>query len=95
MLRIKKISEDKDNVELLNSYFFNALRNLKIPKFSDSNTLAENISYPIFKVILKYKNHPSIIAIKHSRNGPDFRFCGVSIYDVFKEMKRLEARKAA
>ena len=88
------ISKDKDNVELLNSFFSNALKNLKIPEFSDSNPLAENIPHPIFKAILKCKNHPSIIAIKNARNGPGFYLCGVSINDVFKEIKRLQARKA-
>ena len=88
------ISEDKDNAELLNSFFSNAVKNLKIPKFSNSNPLAENIPHPIFKAILKYKNRPNIIAIKNARNGPGFYFCGVSVNDVFKEIKRLKARKA-
>ena len=64
----KIISEDKDNTELLNSFFSNATTNLKILEFSDSYPLAENISHPIFKVTLKYKNHPSIITIKNTRN---------------------------
>ena len=68
------IIEDKDNVELLNSFFSNAVKNLKIPEFSDSNPLAKNIPHPIFKVLLKYKNHRSIIAIKNARNGPSYYF---------------------
>ena len=70
----KIISEDKDNAELLNLFFSNAVKNLKIPKFSDSNPLAENIPHPVFKGILQYKNHPSIIAIKNAINGPGFIF---------------------
>ena len=89
----KIISEDKDNAELLNSFFSNAVKNLKISEFGDSNPLAENIPHPIFKAILKYKNHPTIIVIKKTRNGPGFYFCGVSVNDVFKEIKRLKARK--
>ena len=79
----KIISEDKDNAELLNSFFSNTVKNLKIPEFSDSNPLAENIPHPIFKAILKYKNHPGIIAIKNARNGPVFSFCEVSVDGVF------------
>ena len=45
-------------------------------------------------MILKYRNHPSIIAIKNARNGTGFCFCGVSINYDFEEIKRLEARKA-
>ena len=90
----KIVSEDKENAELLRSFISNAVKNLKIPEFSDSNPLVENISHPIFKAILKYKNHASIIAIKNARNGPGFYFCGVSFNDAFKEIKRLKARKA-
>ena len=70
--------EDKGNVELLNSFFSNAVKHFKFPKGSDSNPLAEFISHPIFKVMLKYKNHPSIIAIKNTRNGSGFSFCAYS-----------------
>ena len=45
-------------------------------------------------MILKYKDHPSIIAIKNARNGTGFYFCGVSINYTFEEIKRLKARKA-
>ena len=88
------ISEDKDNAEILNSFFANAVKNLKIPEFSNSDLQAENISHPIFKAILKYKNHPSIIAIKNARNGPSFYFCRVNVNDVRKEINRLKTRKA-
>ena len=70
------------------------LKTLKIPELFYSNPLAENIPHPIFKAILKYKNHASIIAIKSARSGPGFYFCGVSVNDIFKEIKRLKARKA-
>ena len=50
----------------------NAVKNLNIPEFSDSNPLTENIPHPIFQAILKYKNHPNIIAIKNAKNGPGF-----------------------
>ena len=84
--RYKLISEYKDNAELLNFFFSNAVKNLKIPEFSDSNPLAENIPHPIFKAILKYKNQASIIAIKNARNGPGFYFCGVSVNDIFNHL---------
>ena len=34
-------------------FFSNAAKNLKIPKFSRSIPLAENIPHPIFKAMLK------------------------------------------
>ena len=68
------ICEDKDNAEILKSFTSDAVKNLKIPKFSNSNPLVEHIPHPVFNAILQYKNHPSIIAIKNARNGPGFFF---------------------
>ena len=70
----KTISEDKDNAEVLNSFFSNAVKNIKIFKFSESNPLAENILHPTLKAILRYKNHPSIIAIKNAKMDQAFVF---------------------
>ena len=92
----KITSEDKSNAEIFNSFFSNAVKNLKILEFNDINPLAENIPHPVFKAILKYKNHPSIIAIKNARrNGLGFYFGEVSVDDICKELKRLNPRKAA
>ena len=45
-------------------------------------------------MILKYKNHSSVVFIKNAKNGPGFYFCGVSVNDAFNEIKRLKASKA-
>ena len=92
----KITGEDNSNAEILNSFFCNAVKNLKIPEFKDTNPLTENIPHPAFKAILKYKNHPSIIAIKNARrNGLGFYFSEVSVDDICKELKKLNPRKAA
>ena len=92
----KITSEDKSNAEILNSFFSNAVKNLKIPELNDINPLAENIPDPVFKAILKYKSHPSIIAIKNARrNQLGFYFSEVTVDDIWKELKRLNPRKAA
>ena len=88
------INEDKDNAGRLNSSFSNAVKNLKIPEFSETNPLAENISHPIFKAILKYENHPSIIAMQNAKREPSFYFFEASANDIFKEIKKLKTRKA-
>ena len=74
LLEDNEINEDKDNAGRLNSFFSNAVKNLKIPEFSETNPLAENISHPIFKAILKHENHPSIIAIQNAKKGARFLF---------------------
>ena len=39
-------TQDEQNAELLNIFFSNAVKNLKIPKFSNINPLAEKLSDP-------------------------------------------------
>ena len=39
-------TQDEKNAELLNIFFSNAVKNLKIPKFSNINPLAEKLSDP-------------------------------------------------
>ena len=51
-------TQDEQNAELLDLFFSNAVKNLKIRRFSDTNPLAETLSDLTLKAILKYKNHP-------------------------------------
>ena len=46
------------NAEILNKFFSNAVKNLKIPEYQEADPHA-NISHPIFKAIIKFRNHPS------------------------------------
>ena len=58
------ISEDSKIAESLNFFFSNIVKNLKIPGYRHHNdSLFENVSDPILKVILKYGNHPNILTI--------------------------------
>ena len=88
------INEDSKNAEILNTFFSNAVKNLKIPAFQDADPHTDNISHPIFKAIVKYRNHPSIIAIKDFNKNSSFDFCRVSVEDIVKEIKKLSTRKA-
>ena len=83
------INNNGENAEILNTFFSNAVKNLKIPEHQDTDSHANNISHPIFKVNLKYRNHPSTVAIKNLNKGARFDFCRVSVQDVVKEMKKL------
>ena len=88
------INEDGGNAEILNTFFSNAVKNLKIPEYQEADPLANNISHPIFKAILKYRNYSSIVAIKYLNKGSRFDFCRVSVQNVVKEIKKLNTRKA-
>ena len=47
----------------LNNFFASAAKNLNIPNYENSDSLAENIDAPTLKAFAKWRNHPSILAI--------------------------------
>ena len=59
----KIIIEESDVTQSLNSFFLSIVINLKISEYTGNNSNSENITDPIIKVILKYRNHPSILTI--------------------------------
>ena len=79
-------TQDEQNADLLNIFFSNAVKNLKIPRFSNTNPLAERLNNPTLKAILKYKNHPSIVAIRNANNNSHFHFNEVSVEEVCVEV---------
>ena len=87
-------TQDEQNEDLLNIFFSNAVKNLKIPRFSNTNPLAERLNNPTLKAILKYKNHPSIVAIRNANNNSHFHFSEVSVEEVDKEIRELSPRKS-
>ena len=88
------INEDGENAEILNTFFSNAVKNSKIPEYQETDSLANNISHPVFRAILKYRNHPNIVAIKNLNKSSRFDFCRVCVQDVVKEINKLSTRKA-
>ena len=87
------VNDDVKIAEIFNRFFSNAIIDLKIPHFHGAVPLADNISHPIFRAILKYANHPSTIAIKDLNNTSLFSFSNVSVADVKKEIRKLDPRK--
>ena len=89
------VNDDVKIAEILNRFSSNAVNDLKIPGFHGAVPLADNICHSIFRVILKYANHPSTITIKNLNNTLMFSFSNVSVPDVRKEIRKLDPRKAA
>ena len=93
------IFEDSKIAKSLNSFFSNIVKNLKIPRYRPYNdSLFENVSDPILKVILKYRNHPSILTIRKvcknkSKKQPLFSFSQVTRDEILKEILRLDTTK--
>ena len=88
------VNDDVKIAEIFNRLSSNAVTDLKIPDFHGTVSLADNISHPIFRAILKYANHPSTIAIKDLNNTSLLSFSIVSVADVKKEIRKLDPRKA-
>ena len=91
------ILEDSDVAQTLNSFFSNILANLKIPAYVDSNSNLENVEDPIIKLILKYRDHPNILAIgelsKEKSDNP-FLFTIIDKEEILKEILNLDTSKA-
>ena len=79
------VNDDVKIAEIFNRFFSNAVIDLKIPDFHGAVPLADNISHPIFRAILKYANHPSTIAIKDLNNTSMFQ-----MYLLLMLKKKLE-----
>ena len=63
---------ESETAKDLNDFFSDIRKKLEIPKFDANNPLTENIKDPVFKAILKYKNHPSILAIQECSQNKTF-----------------------
>ena len=66
---------DHNTANVLNAFFSNIASNLNIAYNSNCEPLANNISDPVLKCVVKYRNHPSILAVgevcnKHPRHFP-------------------------
>ena len=81
------INSESKTAEVLNEFFSNIVKNLKIPEYENLNHNFENIKDPVFRAILKYKNHPSIIAIKEKSRNSKFTSLEVDNEKIIKEIK--------
>ena len=81
--------------KVLNEFFSNAVTNLNIPQFKQIHRTSENISDPAIKAIVRYKTHPSIIAIKENcTSKSNFNSSFVEKVDILKEINMLQSNKA-
>ena len=91
----KIITNDKEIAKVLNDFFSNIIKTLNIPKKDHTDSIVENVRDPTLKAILKYRKHPSILAIKRKlKSGPVFTFNHITKEDVIKEIN-LDASKAS
>ena len=88
---------DYNAAKVLNTFFSDIVSNLNIAEYSNCEPLANNISDPVLKCLVKYRNHPIILAIgevckKHPRL--QFSFSKINREKILSEILKLETSKA-
>ena len=56
------ISNNNQTVHFLNTCFSNIVTSLKVPEYAKCDPFSNNSSDPIIKSMVKYRNHPCILA---------------------------------
>ena len=57
------LKKDLDTADVLNTFFGSIVKNLKINAYSNFDSMINHVKDPNLRAILKYKDHPSILAI--------------------------------
>ena len=90
------IKSDSKTAETLNNFFSNIVQNLNIARYTSEEPFIENIQDPTLKAILKYRNHPSIIAIRDKYKISEcFKFTEVDQKEIEKEIIKLDVNKSS
>lgn len=89
------ISEDSKVSEIFRDFFGNAVSSLNIIPYESNESNITLLDDPIFNIIRKYKDHPSILKIKEviPCNSP-FSFKPTNIPTVMKEILNLDVTKS-
>ena len=64
----KIVKTEKGTAAVFNNFFGNIVKNINISQYSGFDPIKENVKDATWKAILKYKKHPSILAIKTKCN---------------------------
>ena len=86
---------ESGTAETLNDFFSKIVKNLNISRYCELDTVAANITKPTLRAILKYKDHPSILAIQSQCRAKTFHFTEVETEGIKKEILKLNKNKAS
>ena len=90
------VKADLETSEVLNNFFSNIVQNLDISRYSNDEPLVSNTNDATLKAILKYRSHPSIIAIRNKcKDRDNFNFIEVDQKQIEKEILKLDVNKAS
>ena len=87
----------KGTAKVRNAFFSNIVQNLDIQRYNVDDPICENINVndPLLKAFVRYRNHPSIVAIKKFCNSKShFSFKNVQKEEILKELNNLNIDKA-
>ena len=89
------MNTENGTADVFNNFFGNIVKNLNISQYSDFDPIIENVKDATLKAVLKYKIHPSILAIrtKCNRNGV-FSFRNVSFKEIETKIMLSKLNKA-
>ena len=62
------LENDKSIASVLNEFFSNIITNLGISQYNETEPVSHDIGDSLMKAIIKYRFHPSLIAIKENSN---------------------------
>ena len=87
---------DLETPEVLNTFFGNIVKNLEINQYSNFDSVINHVKDPSLRAILKYKNHPRILAIQNNcKNGIKFAFEEIDLESIEKEIHNLKINKTS
>ena len=90
------LKTDLETAEVLNTFFGNIVKNLEINQYSNFDPVINNVKDPTLRAILKYKDHPSILAIQNNcKNRIKFAFEEMDLASIEKEIHNLKTNKAS
>ena len=80
---------------VLNEFFSNIVTTLVIPQYNETEPVSHNISDSLIKAIVKYRFHPSIVAMQKNCNSDlSFSFSQVERDEIMKKITKLKINKA-
>ena len=89
------IEEPYKIAETFNNFFISAVSNLNIPRYVDSSITFDHVDDEILRVVEKYNNHPSAVAIKNKNVNSQFSFRPITKSEIYKEILNLDISKAS
>ena len=90
-----QLNDDENISSVLNYFFSNVVSSLNVPSYKDPSVNPDQFEDPVLKANEKYKNHPSIKAIKERNINKVFKFQSISRSDIKKEIFSLDSSKAS